>query len=65
MWLDPEVVSQHWVELYSPIFREIWDSGERNPETIEERLYRPDPLGTGYADMIATILIGTPSPRIP
>ncbi|MDD5377272.1 MAG: hypothetical protein PHH16_04105 [Candidatus Gracilibacteria bacterium] len=29
----------YWIGFYSEKFREIWDQGERDLETIEQRLY--------------------------
>lgn len=64
MGLDVEQVAKHWVELFSPTFRELWESGVRDMETIESRLYTRETLGSNYADMVAAILISTPDPRL-
>lgn len=44
--VDAEILSPHWVEHFSPIFRELWEAGERDVEVIEKKLYTRDPLGT-------------------
>lgn len=59
-----EEVTRHWVDEYSPRFREIWNTGERNPDTIAEQLYQVDGLTTNYQVMVAAILIHTPDPCI-
>jgi hypothetical protein len=63
MWVSPDSLSPHWVDLYSPVFRELWESGVHDTETIEERLYTPT-VGSNYADMVASILIGKPDKRL-
>lgn len=63
MWVNAEALSPHWIDLYSPVFREIWDSGEHDVDTIEERIYRPT-LGSNWADSVAAILIWKPDPRL-
>lgn len=62
--LNVEQVAKDWVEEFSPIFRELWESGIRDIETIEARLYTKDPLGSNWSDSVAAILIWTPDPRI-
>lgn len=64
MWVNAETLSPHWVDLYSPAFRELWESGEHDIETIEERIYRPVALGSNWADSVAAILIWKPDPRL-
>jgi len=64
MGISTEQISAHWVEEFSPLFRELWESGIRDQEEIERRLYTVDTLGSNYADMIAAILISTPDPRL-
>lgn len=62
--LDVEVVAKHWVEQFSPLFRELWESGVQDLEDIEARLYTKDPLGSNWSESVAAILIWTPDPRI-
>jgi hypothetical protein len=64
MGVPADQVAPHWVELFSPPFREAWQEGIRDTDTLRERIYKPDPLGSNYADMVASILIGQPDPRL-
>lgn len=64
MGIAPDLVAPHWIDLYSPVFRELWEAWERDQETIETRIYTPDPLGGQYADMVSAILIGKPDERL-
>lgn len=59
-----EALSPHWVDLYSPKFRELWESGERDIVEMEKIIYARNPLGSNYADMVAAILIGQPDNRL-
>lgn len=62
--LSVDAIAEHWIDLYSEIFRRIWESGERDIDTIEEKIYRPDPLASNYSQMVASILIHTIDPSL-
>lgn len=64
MGVTDDRAAPHWIDLFSPIFRETWEAGVHDVETLERRIYTPDPLGWAYGDMVASILINSQDPRL-
>lgn len=64
LWVSSEKLSEHWIDMYSPVFRELWESWIHDIDAIEEQIYKPDPLKSNWADMVSSIIQETPDPRI-
>ncbi len=56
MWVAPKDIESDWVDNFSPLFRNIWDSGERDIDLLEEKLYTPQ-VGSNFADMVQKIIV--------
>lgn len=56
MWVAPKDIGKDWVENFSPLFRDVWDSGERDIDMLEEKIYAPE-VWSNYADMVQAIIV--------
>ena len=61
--VTPWTVAEHWVEIFSDRFRELFDSWVRTLEEMEENIYQ-NPIGTNFGAMVWSILIETPDARL-
>lgn len=48
-------IEAEWVDNFSPTFRDVWNSGERNIEEIEDKLYAPW-VQNAYATMVSKLI---------
>jgi len=45
--ITPDRTAEHWIEIFSQRFRDLWNEGIQNVDEMEDRIYEPT-LGSSY-----------------
>ena len=56
MWVAPKDIEAEWVENFSPLFRDAWDSWERDIDLLEEKLYAPW-TQNHFAEVVSKLIV--------